>query len=255
MPVLPTPGTENALRLVEMFSSVQGEGILIGCRQVFIRLAGCNLTCGYCDTPVETPDFCRVEAVCGSGRFSHLANPVPRGTVLDLLQQWHLDAPKLHHSISVTGGEPLGQVEVLRHWLPALRDIMPICLETNGTLPSAFALVKDCVDFVSMDIKLPSSTGCKGHWEEHNDFLAEAAGLEGQAKMVVDDTTSDDELDIAGRMVASKMPEWPIVLQPVTVSGRPTIESKRVLQMQKVLSRVHGDVRIIPQTHPLLGIL
>ncbi|MFO7982401.1 MAG: 7-carboxy-7-deazaguanine synthase QueE [Desulfuromonadales bacterium] len=238
-----------------MFSSVQGEGILIGCRQVFIRLAGCNLTCGYCDTPIETPEFCRVEAVCGSGRFSHLANPVPRESVLDQLQQWHLDVPKLHHSISLTGGEPLDQVEALRHWLPALRDIMPICLETNGTLPAGFSAVKECVDFVSMDIKLPSSSGCKGHWEEHDDFLDEAAGLEGQAKLVVDDTTSDEELDKAGRMVASRQPEWPVVLQPVTISGRPGIEPQRLLGMQQNLSHVHDDVRIIPQTHPLLGIL
>lgn len=255
MPVPPTPGTEKKLSLVEVFSSVQGEGVLIGCRQVFIRLAGCNLACRYCDTPVETPESCRIEDACGSGQFSHPANPVSPETVLDLMRQWRRKSPRLHHSVSVTGGEPLEQDDALRDWLPAMRDIMPICLETNGTLPSAFAAVKAHVDFVSMDIKMPSSTGCTGHWEEHDRFLAEAAGLEGQAKLVVEDGTSRAELDMAGRMLSARMPAWPLVLQPVTVAGRPRIDPQRLLGMQQDLSLVHDDVRIIPQTHPLLGIL
>ncbi|HPX77174.1 MAG TPA: 7-carboxy-7-deazaguanine synthase QueE, partial [Methanobacterium sp.] len=38
-------------RISEIFSSIQGEGKLVGRRQVFIRFSGCNLTCNYCDTP------------------------------------------------------------------------------------------------------------------------------------------------------------------------------------------------------------
>ncbi|MDX9694125.1 MAG: 7-carboxy-7-deazaguanine synthase QueE, partial [Methanothermobacter sp.] len=37
--------------IMEVFSSIQGEGLLVGCRQIFIRFAGCNLNCKYCDTP------------------------------------------------------------------------------------------------------------------------------------------------------------------------------------------------------------
>ena len=36
--------------LVEVFSSFQGEGLYVGQRQLFIRFAGCNLRCRFCDT-------------------------------------------------------------------------------------------------------------------------------------------------------------------------------------------------------------
>ncbi|NIQ95253.1 MAG: 7-carboxy-7-deazaguanine synthase QueE [Desulfuromonadales bacterium] len=255
MPAPPTPVTEKPLSLVEVFSSIQGEGVLIGCRQVFIRLAGCNLTCLYCDTPIEAPEACGVETACGTGQMAPIDNPVSLGRVVELLHLWRQRTPALHHSISITGGEPLEQGEALRAWLPALREFLPICLETNGTLPSAFASLKEHVDFVSMDIKLPSSTGCRGHWAEHERFLAEAADIDGQAKLVVGDTTPDAELEKAGRLLAEKKPAWPLVLQPVTINGRPAMEPKRLLRIQEALSHFHGDVRIIPQTHPLLGVL
>ena len=132
MPARPTPVNDTPLSLVEVFSSVQGEGVLIGCRQVFIRLAGCNLACSYCDTPVEAPESCRIESVSGSGQFHQAANPVSRETILALVREWRREAPHLHHSISVTGGEPLEQVDGLRSWLPALREILPIRYNDEG---------------------------------------------------------------------------------------------------------------------------
>ena len=41
---------ENKAKIKEIFSSIQGEGEYIGCKQIFIRFCACNLNCAYCDT-------------------------------------------------------------------------------------------------------------------------------------------------------------------------------------------------------------
>ena len=68
--------------LIEIFSSIQGEGKYVGCRQIFVRFEGCNLACRYCDTenaPGAHPT-CQIETHAGSRSFetelslSQLAN-------------------------------------------------------------------------------------------------------------------------------------------------------------------------------------
>ncbi|PLX95348.1 MAG: 7-carboxy-7-deazaguanine synthase QueE, partial [Desulfuromonas sp.] len=64
--------------MIELFSSIQGEGVFLGERQAFLRLAGCNLDCAYCDTPFVPTSHCRVEETPGSGVFYDLPNPLSR---------------------------------------------------------------------------------------------------------------------------------------------------------------------------------
>ena len=40
----------NKAKIKEIFSSIQGEGLLVGVEQIFIRFCKCNLACKYCDT-------------------------------------------------------------------------------------------------------------------------------------------------------------------------------------------------------------
>ena len=42
-------------RIMEVFSSLQGEGVRLGERQIFVRFGGCNLQCDYCDEPDTIP--------------------------------------------------------------------------------------------------------------------------------------------------------------------------------------------------------
>src|SRR5436305_12969074 len=99
----------DAVRLVEVFSSLQGEGVLVGHRQVFVRTYGCNLRCTYCDSPETlkesgTPARCRIETVPGTWQFHAIENPVAVDTLTEVVRGY-LSEP--HHSLSITGGEPL----------------------------------------------------------------------------------------------------------------------------------------------------
>ena len=83
----------------EIFSSIQGEGKYVGCRQLFIRFVGCNLSCRYCDTEdMLAADKCDLE------NDKVLDNPV---TLTDVLPYIKKRLQEKHHSISLTGGEPL----------------------------------------------------------------------------------------------------------------------------------------------------
>ncbi len=241
--------------LIEIFSSVQGEGPLIGYRQIFVRFPGCNLSCAYCDTDFAASPQCQVETAPGSGSLRPLANPVSLAQLCDIFRQWCREQPGVHHSISLTGGEPLLRVDILQQWLPQLKEILPLYLETNGTLVDELAAVVDHLDWVSMDIKLHSQTGARTAWDVHRDFLAVASTTDCYVKLVVGEKTTELELQLAADLLASNRRAVDMILQPVTVAGKIGIGVERLLQMQAQVAAIYPHVRIIPQTHRFLGAL
>ncbi len=252
---MPAPATARTeAELIEVFSSFQGEGTLVGVRQVFVRFAFCNLDCGYCDTPFAPTSECRIEDAPGSENFRSLPNPVALETLYNVLHFWEREAPGLHHSISLTGGEPLVQAEVLREWLPALRRVLPLHLETNGTLPEALAPLLTALDYISMDLKLPSQTGCAPLWEAHREFLRLGRERICQVKAVIGEETPLEEIEQAARLLHETAPEVPLILQPVTRNGRPDISPPALFALQTRAARIHPPVRIIPQIHKFLGV-
>ena len=75
--------------IIEIFSSFQGEGLLIGQRQIFVRFAGCNLNCNYCDTNDSKSEK--------SGKLM---------TPLEVTEQINKLITPDCKAISFTGGEP-----------------------------------------------------------------------------------------------------------------------------------------------------
>lgn len=101
------------LQLAEIFYSLQGEGTWTGTPAVFVRLAGCNLSCSFCDTDYALKFFATVEDVVARVRAEGGACPM----------------------VILTGGEPLAQRET-RRLVDALRaDGRRVHIESNGTLP------------------------------------------------------------------------------------------------------------------------
>lgn len=248
----PAPGD-----IVEIFSAIQGEGPLVGERQLFIRFAGCPYRCGYCDTPqaLVSPPDCMVEDPPGRGKFRKVPNPIAKEQLIELVEPF-LSKPTLHQAISITGGEPLWQAGYLKETLPALREKgRRIYLETAGTQCAELGMILEYVDVIAMDIKLPSSTGLKPMWALHRDFLRMSLAKQVIVKVVVTRKTPPGELELVRDMVSEIDRTLPVVLQPATpawkVKSFPTIE--QLMAWHSLLSEKLGQVRVIPQCQQLLG--
>ena len=252
MPV-PVIQTINA-DLIEVFSSIQGEGPLAGFRQIFIRLAGCNLVCAYCDTDFRPQAKCRYEPNPATDSWDEWSNPVNLKNVLSQIDAWLTAEPGLHHSVSLTGGEPLHSVTTLQQWLTPLRQRLPLHLETNGTLPEALETVCDQIDLISADIKLASVCGVETPWETHRRFLAIAGQRLLCVKVVIDETTSLDEVRQSAVLLQEGGHDVDLILQPRTTSQGVTIPTAHLFSLQAAAAIIHPRVRVLPQMHRFLNL-
>lgn len=244
--------------VVEVFSSVQGEGVLAGVRQTFVRLSGCNLSCRYCDTAHarEPVAQARCEREPGAADWDSLANPLDVGTVLARISS--LAKIPGHHSVALTGGEPLVQAEFARQLCASLCGAgHRAYLETNGTLPQALAGVGGHIHFLALDVKLTSATGCEVGDAEREGCLEVAASLPASTmvKMVVTAETDLAELEEWAARVVKRLPNAPLVIQPATPVGE-VLPPKAgwLLGAQCAAARWVKDVRVIPQLHKAAGL-
>ena len=239
--------------IIEIFSSIQGEGKYVGCRQIFVRLEGCNLDCTYCDTENEIGGHahCMVEARAGTHELIPYENPLSVEKVAEIVTHLTGDVP--HHSLSITGGEPLLHVAFIKE-LAAHIDL-PIFLETNGTLDRALAECIDCISHISMDLKLPDVLSAPV-WDAHARFLKVARAVDVYVKVVVAAETRAEDVEHAAHLVADIAPATLLILQPVTPYGGCTSPTPaRLLELQRIALRHISDVRIIPQTHRMMDLL
>lgn len=129
------------INLIEIYSSVQGETSFTGLPTTFIRTAGCNLRCSWCDT---TYSFGRGEP----WKFEEIFNEV--------------EAKGCQH-VCLTGGEPLIHKEAL----PLVQELCnrgyTVSVETGGSLNIAEV---DSRAHVILDIKCPDSgMSDRNHWQ------------------------------------------------------------------------------------------
>lgn len=138
-------GAVANLRIAEIFTSIQGEGKWVGVPSTFVRISGCNLRCGWCDTPY--------------------ASWSPEGPVMEL-DQVVAEVPRSIRHVVVTGGEPMvfdGVVELCAR-LKALGHV--ITVETAGTLFREVAC-----DLISISPKLSNSAPDDPHWRERHEAI------------------------------------------------------------------------------------
>ena len=236
--------------MIEIFSSIQGEGKYIGCRQIFVRLAGCNLNCAYCDTDFARADFCRVETAAGSMTFRDEKNPLDAAQVAGLIKNFTDEVPT--QAVSFTGGEPLLHWRFIGEVASLIKDLdVKIFLETNGTLFNEFERVSGAIDIVSMDIKLGQNL-----FDVHEKFLRAAQSKDLYVKIVVTGETTREEFLSAVDLIANVDARILLIVQPVTpVKGICAASAEKILSLQAAALRRLKDVRIIPQTHRFMNLL
>jgi len=225
--------------IVEIFSSIQGEGLLIGRRQIFIRFAGCNLSCNYCDTPE-------------SRTISH-------GTILSVQEVLNkinqLKTPDLH-SISFTGGEPLLYVDFIEEIIK--ETDLKIFLETNGTLPDKIRRLSE-IDFVSLDLKIPEHFNSSYNNEIfENEIKCLKILIECNTniycKLVVLPSTNLKTMEKIAKRIADEInTSVSLVIQPVSPIEQWQNNISKLFEFSQIAGK-YLDVLIIPQTHKFLKI-
>jgi 7-carboxy-7-deazaguanine synthase len=247
--------------LSELFSGIQGEGPWVGLRQIFLRFSGCDLRCQWCDTPdslsiKKTHKFV-YETEPATRNFREMIGKTDLQTVLDLLQFYETTLP--HHSLTLTGGEPLLQSGFMLELILALRNYNfkpSIYLETGGHRSAELEQVIDLVDFISFDLKLPSSTAERSLWAEHQAFIKLARNKPGYAKIVLTADTDSAELEQAC-LLLKEAPDLQVVLQKVSANQvfikEPSPAQILAWQAQVIQKLGPARVRVIPQTHRLTG--
>lgn len=219
-------------RIAEVFQSIQGEGLYLGERQIFVRFYGCNLNCRFCDTKLNN--------------FHELGV----GDLFDRIRSY----PGDFHSVSFTGGEPLMQKNFLREIMALTKcSDYKNYLETNGTLYDELSEVIDFTDIVAMDCKLPSSTGDSPCWQAHRKFLEIASCKEVFIKIVVCNSTRSEDLLCLLDLLKQANIALTLILQPDSSENSFLLDNK--LEYYKALcENEHFSSCIIPQIHKLIGV-
>lgn len=140
--------------VLEMFHSIQGEGIFTGTPSIFIRVAGCNLRCVFkgsrCDTPYSSFELDKpiVDTVEGA---------------IEYFKEFYKQYPNTNH-IVFTGGEPMLYQAQLMEFIKGIAGLgcFKYTVETNGSLLNEIGLItgdewESWIDLWSISPKLSTS--------------------------------------------------------------------------------------------------
>jgi len=214
------------VKVSEIFYSIEGEGIEIGRPEVFIRLAGCNLRCAWCDTKYALENGKEM-------------------SIKEIVEEIRKYPCK---SVSITGGEPLLQKEKLLELVNQLKALSYwIQINTNGTVSDEE--IFRIVDLISMDCKCPSS-GMKSDFNVLEKTLR-LFGPKTQFKFIVSNVK---DYQYAKEIVSSFLhgasnvifqPEWnrrKFVKELVDLVKKDGIKAKVILQQQKIIWGIRKGV-------------
>jgi len=217
--------TQSA-KIKEIFTSIQGEGLYIGQKHVFVRFSRCNLNCKFCDTDFKS----NLKEYSVDELYNYLKD---------------IDCKV----ISLTGGEPLIEVDFLEEFLKKYYKKLnkKIYLETNGTLYKELGKIIDYVDIVAADIKLKSATNQPNRFLDNDKFLKIASQKEAFIKVVFNSKITEDE--IKDTIKIAKKYNLEVILQPEM-----PIKNNNLVEVFNIFYSKYKKIRLIPQVHKFLNI-
>ncbi|WP_297506702.1 7-carboxy-7-deazaguanine synthase QueE [Thermococcus sp.] len=251
------------LIMAEVFNSWQGEGGSVegsafGRRQIFVRFAGCDLHCNYCDSK-QYIDASRVfrwryEVEPFTGKFEYKPNPASLEEVVDAVLR--LDTGDIH-SISYTGGEPTLQIKGLKALMERMKELgFDNFLETHGGLPELVKEVAPLVDYASVDIKDETAKATED-WkglvlrEVESIRILKGEGAKVYAKLVVTSETRAENVRWYAEILKG--------LAPLAIQPREPIEisQERLMELYREAALVMGrkNVGLSFQVHKYLNVL
>ena len=211
---------------------MQGEGLYLGEKQIFVRFFGCNLSCKFCDTKLSS--FFEYE---------------PQELFEEIIIYNHD-----FHSISFTGGEPLLQNDFLKEVLMLTKkNGYKNYLETNGTLPGELEDTIAYIDIVAMDIKLPTSTGMGNLWGLHKKFFKIASKKDVFLKAIISETTNAQDLRQGLSLIKEMNSCAVLVLQPNSFDNQESLR-KKIDIFKDICVKENVTTCVIPQIHKFAGI-
>ena len=233
------------VRIFEVFTSVEGEGILYGTKTLFVRLAGCPFKCFYCDTKEALP--------ASSGREYEIE---------DAKKMIEQSLVKNTYKVNFTGGDPLAQSEAVAELARFVQQKkIPTYLESSCFDSEKFSKVLPYFDLVKIEFKTPDSEFVdKLHYSKllENELqclgLAAASGKTTYIKIVVSSRTELGQFrDILERIFRA-VPTTGIagfIIQPTYGVAEPNL--KQLLEFYDAVFAYYNQVRIVPQLHKFIG--
>ena len=233
------------VRLYEIFTSIEGEGLLYGTKTLFVRLAGCPFKCFYCDTKDAIP--------MNSG------------------QQYELDEAKKMierslekntYKVNFTGGDPLAQSEAVSELARFVQlKKIPSYLESSCYDSTRFAQVLPYLDFIKIEFKTPDSEFVDSkHYSKllENELDCLRLSVESKKvtyiKVVVSSKTKLGPFKkLLKRIfqITSKSSLAGFIIQPTYGIAEPSLE--QLLSFYDEVHAYYEEVRIVPQIHKFIG--
>ena len=224
------------MKVVEIFKSIQGEGINMGKQAVFVRCGGCNMNppCSFCDTSY---------AFTGGTEMDE-----------DELENEIIKVDSSPGMVVFTGGEPMLQSDAIYEFVSVSNILCSptiVAMETNGTIKPIH--IDDYVDHFAVSPKL--ATACKDAYDL--DVLADWAGCHSgdvsvEFKFVI---TCPQNVEEAHSIVKNlHLFQWdiPIIFQPNGFKEPYDLALREVSSWLEADKYLNHRVRVLPQLHRIM---